>query len=107
VLIAAMAIACLYCARELWMAGRPRVWCIVAVMNLGLVAVHLSIPGHHHGRPVVVGEAAPTSTLMVVATAISVTEAIVATVVLWMLTRRRDVTVAAIATPWRSTPWAG
>jgi hypothetical protein len=89
VLIVVMAVACLYCARELWTAGSPRVWCIVAVMNLGMVAVHWSMPGHHHGQVVAVGQASPMSTLMVAATTISVAEAAIATAVLWIQTRRR------------------
>jgi hypothetical protein len=87
-----MAVACLYCAKELWTAGSPRVWCIVAVMNLGMVAVHWSMPGHHHGQAITsVSEAPATSmsTLMVVATTISVVEAVIATVVLWAQTRSR------------------
>ena len=95
VLIVAMAMACLYCARELWMAGTPRVWCIVAVMNLSMVAVHWSLPGHHHG-PVAIGAGALSSpvsgsmsTLMTVATTLSVAEAVVASAVLWVQTGRR------------------
>ena len=97
-LVVAMAVACLYCARELWTAGSPRVWCLVAVMNLGMVAVHWSMPGHHHGQVVagasVVEVVSPMSTLMVVATTISVVEAAIATAVLWIQTRRRAITVA-------------
>lgn len=92
VLIVGMAVACLYCAKELWTAGSPRVWCIVAVMNLGMVAVHWSMPGHHHGQGVTLTTAIPVtsmSTLMVVATTISVVEAVIATVVLWVQTRSR------------------
>ena len=89
VLVVGMALACLYCARELWAAGSPRVWCIVAVMNLGMVAVHWSMPGHHHGQAVTVAEASPMSTLMIVATTISVVEAGIATAVLWIQSRRR------------------
>lgn len=89
VLILAMAVICLYCARELWTAGSPRVWCVVAVMNLCMVAVHWSMPGHHHGQAVQVGEPSPMSTLMVVATSISIVEAVIATAVLWFQTRRR------------------
>jgi hypothetical protein len=89
VLIVGMAVACLYCAKELWTAGSPRVWCIVAVMNLGMVAVHWSMPGHHHGQAVTVAPAASMSTLMVVATTISVVEAVIATGVLWAQTRSR------------------
>ncbi|MET0474832.1 MAG: hypothetical protein ABW001_09345 [Mycobacterium sp.] len=91
VLIVAMALTCLYCARELWLAGSPRVWCIVAVMNLGMVAVHWSMPGHQHGQVVAVGEASPMSTLMVVATTVAVAEAAVATAVLWIQTRHRAI----------------
>jgi hypothetical protein len=88
-LIVGMAVACLYCAKELWTAGSPRVWCIVAVMNLGMVAVHLSMPGHHHGQAVAIGAAVQMSTLMVVATSISVAEAVIATAVLWIQTREQ------------------
>jgi hypothetical protein len=89
VLIVGMAAACLYCAKELWTAGSPRVWCIVAVMNLGMVAVHWSMPGHHHGQAVTVAPSTSMSTLMVVAIVISIVEAVIATVVLWAQTRSR------------------
>lgn len=89
ILIVGMAAACLYCARELWMASSPRVWVVVAVMNLGMVAVHWSMPGHHHAQAVVTAGATPTSTLMAVATSISLAEAAIATVVLWVQTRSR------------------
>jgi hypothetical protein len=89
VLIVGMAVACLYCAKELWTAGSPRVWCIVAVMNLAMVAVHWSMPEHHHGQAVTIGAVSSMSTLMVVATTISVVEAVIATVVLLAQTRSR------------------
>jgi hypothetical protein len=91
VLVVAMMCACLYCAHELWTAGSLRAWCVVAVMNLGMVAVHWSVPGHHHGAAVVTGAAIPTPTLMTVATTVSLAEAAVATVVLWVQTRHRSV----------------
>ncbi len=98
VLIVGMAVACLYCARELWTAGSPRVWVVVAVMNLGMIAVHWSMPGHHHGQAVtlapVTSAAGAMSTLMVVATTISVAEAAIATVVLWVQSRRRAIMLA-------------
>ena len=97
VLIVAMAVACLYCAKELWTAGSPRVWCIVAVMNLGMVAVHWSMPGHHHGQTIAVASASHMSTLMVVATSISVVEAAIATVVLWVQTRSRASSLSVAA----------
>jgi hypothetical protein len=94
VLVIAMMAACLYCARDLWTAGSSRAWCVVAVMNLGMVAVHWSAPGHHHGAAASVAAAIPTSTLMTVATALSVFEAAAATAVLYVQTRGRVVTLA-------------
>jgi TctA family transporter len=97
VLVVAMMAACLYCARELWTAGPPRAWCVVAVMNLGMVAVHWSLPSHHHGAAVTTISTAvsiPTPTLMTVATTVSLAEAAVATVVLWVQTRRRAISLA-------------
>jgi hypothetical protein len=94
VFVVAMMAACLYCAKDLWLVGSPRAWCLVAVMNLGMVAVHWSAPGHHHGT----GAAAqmiPASTLMTVATSLSLIEATVATAVLYVQTRRRSVAVTA------------
>jgi hypothetical protein len=72
VLMTAMILACLYCARDLWLRGTLRTWCIVAVMNLAMVALHLPAPVHHH----VAGSAAveQQSTIMAVATAIALIE---------------------------------
>jgi hypothetical protein len=97
VIVVGMALTCLYCAKELWTAGSPRVWCIVAVMNLGMVAMHWSMPGHHHGQAASAAPAAGTSTLMAVATSIAILEAVIATVVLWIQTRSRasSLTLAA------------
>src|SRR3954447_15581082 len=79
VLVVAMMAACLFCARELWTAGPPRAWCVVAVMNLGMVAVHWSLPSHHHGAAITtavpIAVANPTPTLMAVATTVSLAEA--------------------------------
>jgi hypothetical protein len=91
-LVVAMIAACLYCAKDLWSVGSTRAWCLVAVMNLGMVAVHSSMPGHHHGALVDQAQAAPTATLMTVAVSLSLIEAAIATSVLWVQTRRRSVT---------------
>jgi len=96
-IVVAMALACLYCAKELWTAGSPRVWCVVAVMNLGMVAVHLSMPGHHHGQVVSTTAVATMSPLMAVATSVAIVEAVVATVVLWCQTRSRASNLALAA----------
>ena len=93
VLVVAMAAACLYCARDLWKASSMRAWCVVAVMNLGMVAVHWSAPGHHHADAVDVAAVIPTSTLMTVATTVSIFEAAVATAVLWIHSRGRAVSL--------------
>lgn len=97
VVVVGMALACLYCAKELWTAGSPRVWCIVAVMNLGMVAMHWSLPGHHHDQAAGVAPVAATSTLMAVATSIAILEAVIATVVLWFQTRSRASSLALAA----------
>lgn len=87
-LIVGMAAACLMCAYELWRGCGLRTWCVVAVMNLAMIAVHWSMPVHHHGAPVP-GAAEPVPALMALATTVSLAEAGVATVVLYVLTRRR------------------
>jgi ABC-type Co2+ transport system permease subunit len=91
VLIAAMALTCLFCGYELWRAGSPRIWCLVGVMSLAMVAAHLSLPGHQHAeQPAAPGPPAePMSMLMGLATTVSLVEAVIAAAVLWVLTRRR------------------
>ena len=83
VLMAAMIVACLYCARDLWLRGTLRTWCIVAVMNLAMVAIHLPAPVHHH----VAAGTGHESTLMAAATALSLVEVAAAAAVLWFRTR--------------------
>src|SRR5688572_1247818 len=58
VLMAAMIVACLYCAYDLWLHGTLRGWCVVALMNLAMIALHLPAPGHRHGgaMPTAVGD---------------------------------------------------
>ena len=90
-----MMAACLYCARDLWLEGSTRAWCLVAVMNLGMVAVHWSLPGHNHHGPILAqARDVPASTLMTVATSLSLLEATVATTVLYVITRRNAVSAA-------------
>jgi len=86
VLMAAMIVACLYCARDLWLRGTLRTWCIVALMNLAMVAVHLPAPVHHHVAGA--GVAEQQSTIMALATTFALVEAAAAAVVLWIRTRR-------------------
>jgi hypothetical protein len=62
-------------------------------MNLGMVAVHWPAPGHHHGGEVSTAVAIPSSTLMAVATSLSVLEAAAATAVLYVQSRGRAVSL--------------
>jgi hypothetical protein len=94
ILVVAMMGACLFCARDLWTVGSSRAWCLVAVMNLGMVAVHWSLPGHHH-TGVISTVVLPGSTLMTVATMLSVLEAAAATAVLYVQSRGRAVSLAS------------
>jgi NADH:ubiquinone oxidoreductase subunit K len=86
VLLAAMIVACVYCARDLWLRGSLRAWCVVGLMNIAMIAVHLPMPAHHHGvHPGAMGQQ---STLMGMATAIAAVEVTVAMAVLYYRTRR-------------------
>lgn len=82
----AMLVACLYCARDLWTGGSVRAWLVVALMNLGMIAVHWSAPGCHPGAAVSAA-LTPPSALMTTATAVALTEAVIATAVLYGLSR--------------------
>jgi hypothetical protein len=86
VLLAAMIGACLYCARDLWLRGTLQTWCIVAVMNLAMVALHLPAPVHHHVAGAATVE--QQSTIIALATALSLVEVGAAAAVLWFRTRR-------------------
>lgn len=86
-LLAAMIVACLYCARELWRDGTARAWVVVALMNLAMIALHLPAPAHHHGVPN--AEAPPSSTLMTVATLLALAEVTAAATALYVGSRGR------------------
>ncbi|AGB25602.1 hypothetical protein Mycsm_05411 [Mycobacterium sp. JS623] len=85
-LLAVMIAACVYCARDLWLRGTLRAWCVVGLMNIAMIAVHLPMPAHHHGMHM--GPMAQQSTLMGAATTIAVIEVAVAMAVLYYRTRR-------------------
>lgn len=86
VLMVVMVVGCLYCARDLWLRGTLRTWCIVALMNLAMIALHLPAPVHHH----VAGAATvqQQSTILALATGLSLVEVGLAAAVLWFRTRR-------------------
>ena len=85
VLMAAMIGACLFCARDLWLRGTLRAWCVVGLMNLAMGVIHLPAPAHHHAA----GAVGQPSTLMVWATAVAAVEVVAAAAVLWFRTRCR------------------
>lgn len=88
VLTAAMLVACLYCARDLWGQGTLRAWTTVALMNLAMIAVHLPMPvGHHHGAQ----GASPHTEAMTAATWLALAEITAAASVLFWRTRSRDI----------------
>ena len=96
VLMAGMAAACLYCARDLWMQSALRTWVLVAVMNILMIAVHTPFAsGHQHGGGAAVA-AFPMhhSTVMTLATALAAVEAVIATAVVYQRSRRNRVVVA-------------
>lgn len=88
VLTAAMLVACLYCARDLWGQGTLRAWTTVALMNLAMIALHLPMPAvHHHG----VQGAGPHTGAMTIATWLALVEVTAAASVLFWCTRSRDI----------------
>ena len=96
VLMAGMAAACLYCARDLWMRSALRTWVLVAVMNISMIAVHTPFAtGHQHGGGAAVA-AIPMhhSTVMTLATALAAVEAVIATAVVYQRSRHNRVVVA-------------
>jgi hypothetical protein len=96
VLMAGMAVACLYCARELWLQSALRTWVLVAVMNIAMIAVHTPLAsGHQHGG---VATAAPIPmhhwTVMMSATALAAVEAVIATAVVYQRSRHNRAAAA-------------
>jgi hypothetical protein len=88
VLMAGMIVACLYCARDLWLRGTLGVWCVVALMNLAMIAIHVPLPAHHPvAHAMAAGHQAP---IMAVATAVSAIEVTLAVAVLVVGTRGRS-----------------
>ena len=89
VLMAGMIVACLYCVRDLWLHGTLGVWCVVALMNLAMIAIHAPLPAHHHHGAVTPTAMGSLSSVMAAATVISLVEAAAATAVLYYRTRGR------------------
>lgn len=88
VVMAAMLIGCLYCARDLWRNGTVRGWLMVALMNFAMIAIHLpASAAHHHGTGVPAVSAVHESTVMGAATVLAAVEVTIAAVVLYYRTR--------------------
>ena len=94
-----MAVACLYCAGDLWIRGALRAWVLVALMNLAMIAIHIpASPGHHHGGDVATATMSTHhSTVMTLATALAAVEVIVATSVVFYRTRATRLTTASVS----------
>jgi hypothetical protein len=90
-LLAAMAMLCLYCARDLWQTDALRPWCAVALMNLAMIAAHWSLPhcDHTGTTGITAGPASNTPSFMVAATVLAAGEAAVAAAVVAFKTRQR------------------
>jgi NADH:ubiquinone oxidoreductase subunit K len=85
VLLVAMILVCLNCARLLWARGALRDWSLVAAMNLAMIAVHWSAPEHQRGAGTAI--TMQHSTVMTLATALAGVEAALAVAVLCYRTR--------------------
>lgn len=92
----AMILGCLYCAGHLWMRGSQRDWGLVAMMNVGMIALHLTVMspgsgGGHHGHTMHAAASAPMgqslSAPMAAALATAALEAVVAVTVLFYRSR--------------------
>lgn len=108
-LLVAMAAVCLSCAVKLWREGGVRTWTAVCVMNLAMIALHWSMPAHHHGATAQqLPPTEPMPVIMALATTASLAEAAIAAAVVYALTRRRAhalhlMTEATIAGPSRQS----
>ena len=94
--IAAMIVGCLFCARHLWVRGSHRDWGLVAIMNVGMIAVHAmmmrpeSVGTNHHEHPVTAVSVSMDHSmppLMVTALVTAAVEAVLAVTVLFYQTR--------------------
>lgn len=91
-LMAAMALGCLYCSWHLWRQASVRDWALVAVMNIGMVGLHLFVMGgaapHAHGaQPAMDMSSHSGGSVTAVATAMAAVEVVIATAVVFMRTR--------------------
>jgi len=97
--MAAMIVACLFCAYGLWMYDTMRDWVRVGVMNIVMIGVHLRITGGHHHRGSISEAVTPTSgpAAMAVATGVAILEVALAVAVLLYRTRRYPAQLVVVA----------
>lgn len=88
-IILAMAIGCLYCARHLWAEATATDWALVAIMNVGMIAAHqnMSMPGSHAGHGISSSTSQASAPSMNAAIALTAVEVVFATAVLFVTTR--------------------
>lgn len=79
----AMGAVCLYCAYELWRFDTVRSWLMVAVMNVAMIAVHIPMAGHQHGRGSASVATVDMAIAMQLATAVAFAEIVFAAAVLY------------------------
>jgi hypothetical protein len=97
--MAAMIVACLFCAYGLWIQDTLRDWVRVGVMNIVMIGVHLRMTGgdHHHGSVSVVVAPASGAAAMAAATGVAILEVALAVAVLLYRTRRYPAQLVEVA----------
>lgn len=90
-LMSAMALGCLYCSWHLWRQASVRDWALVAVMNIGMVGLHLFVMGgaasHTHGVQSAMDMSSHSGgSVAAIATGMAVVEALIATAVVFVRT---------------------
>ncbi|MGV9709626.1 hypothetical protein ACWDTI_03060 [Gordonia sp. NPDC003424] len=86
VLALCMAFACAICARHLWRGPDLPAWFAIAMMNLAMLATHLSLGGCHTKSPTPTSAGTP-SDLIVAATGLAAAEVVIAVGVIFLRTR--------------------
>jgi hypothetical protein len=110
-LMVAMLVACLYCARDLWLHGTVRCWLLVALMNFAMIAIHLpASAAHQHGAGLTAIAPVHESMIMNIATVVAAVEVTIAAVVLYYRTRAMrpvETSPSVDAETPRLTAWPG
>lgn len=87
--MAAMIVACLFCAYKLWTTDTIRDWVLVGLMNIAMIGLHLPMTGgSHHHRSTSVAVDPTNGALVMAATGLAMFEFVLAVTVLLHRTRR-------------------